>query len=101
MKSPLALFVLVMLLLNILVGCAPSANQFKGTANEHNVVAGFWLGLWQGFIAPLVFVVSLFRDNLTVYEVHNNGAWYNFGYLFGLACFFGGGGNQATRRKGV
>ena len=99
MKSSLALFVLVLLLLNILAGCAPGANQFKGTANEHNVVAGFWLGLWQGFIAPLVLVVSLFRDNLTTYEVHNNGAWYNFGYLFGLACFFGGGRNQAARQK--
>jgi hypothetical protein len=101
MKSSLALFVLVLLLLKILAGCAPGGNQFKGTANEHNVVAGFRLGFWQGFIAPFVFVVSLFRDNLTIYEVHNNGAWYNFGYLFGLACFFGGGGNRATRRKGV
>ncbi|HEY6943620.1 MAG TPA: hypothetical protein VI431_00670 [Candidatus Acidoferrum sp.] len=99
MKSSLALLVLVLLLLNMLAGCAPGVNQFKGTANERNVVAGFWLGLWQGFIAPIVFVVSLFRHNLSIYEVHNNGAWYNFGYLFGLACFFGGGGNKAARRK--
>jgi hypothetical protein len=21
--------------------------------------------------------------DLSIYEVHNNGAWYNFGYLFG------------------
>jgi hypothetical protein len=52
-----------------------------------------------GFIAPFVFVASLFKSNLNIYEVHNNGAWYNFGFLFGLACFFGGGGNQAARRK--
>jgi hypothetical protein len=45
-----------------------------------------------------VFVVSLFRRDLSIYEVHNNGAWYNFGYLFGLACFFGGSGNRAPRR---
>jgi hypothetical protein len=50
-------------------------------------------------IAPFVFVVSLFKNNLNIYEVRNNGAWYNFGYLFGLACFFGGGGNRAARRK--
>lgn len=99
MKSSLALFVLVLLLLNTVAGCAPGGNQSKGTVNEHNGVAGFWLGLWQGFIAPFVFVVSLFRDHLSIYEVHNNGAWYNFGYLFGLACFFGGGGNHAARRK--
>jgi hypothetical protein len=41
-------------------------------------------------------VVSLFRRDLSIYEVHNNGAWYNFGYLFGLACFFRG--NRAPRR---
>ncbi len=59
-------------------------------------IAGFWLGLWQVFIAPFVFVPSLFRGDLNVDQVHNTGAWYNFGYLFGLACFFGGGGNRAA-----
>jgi len=96
MKSSLTLVVLVILFL-ILAGCAPGANQSKGTAGD--VAAGFWLGLWQGFIAPFVFVVSLFKSNVGIYEVHNNGAWYNFGYLFGLACFFGGGGNRAASRK--
>jgi hypothetical protein len=86
-------------LLNILAGCAPGPNQAKGMTSEHHVVAGFWLGLWQGIIAPFVFVVSLFKSNLSIYEVHNNGTWYNFGYLFGLACFFGGGGNRAARRN--
>jgi hypothetical protein len=99
MKSSVALFVIVLLLVNILAGCAPGPNVSKGTASEQNAVAGFWLGLWQGFIAPFVFVVSLFKNNLNIYEVHNNGAWYNFGYLFGLACFFGGGGNRTARRK--
>ena len=98
MKSSLTVFVLVLVLLNILYGCAPGANQFKGTASGHDVVAGFWLGLWQGFIAPFVFVASLFKSNLGIYEVRNNGAWYNFGYLFGLACILGGGGNRTARR---
>ena len=99
MKSSVALFVIVLLLVNILAGCAPGPNVSKGTASERNAIAGFWLGLWQGFIAPFVFVVSLFKNNLNIYEVHNNGAWYNFGYLFGLACFFGGGGKRTARRK--
>ena len=58
-------------------------------ASEHGEFAGFWLGLWQGFIAPFVCVASFFKGDLNVYEVQNNGSWYNFGYLFGLACFFG------------
>ncbi|HEY7098301.1 MAG TPA: hypothetical protein VH437_16370 [Terriglobales bacterium] len=98
MKISLTVLVLV-LLLSILAGCAPGPNSFKKMATEHGEIAGFWLGLWQGFIAPLVFVASLFKNDLNIYEVHNNGAWYNFGYLFGLACFFGGSGNRASRRS--
>jgi len=94
MKPFLTLLLVVLLMLGVLVGCASGPNPYKGTASEHGRVAGFWLGLWQGFIAPLVFVVSLFRRDLSIYEVHNNGAWYNFGYLFGLACFFRGSGNR-------
>jgi hypothetical protein len=44
-------------------------------------------------------VISLFVSDLNIYEVHNNGAWYNFGYLFGLMCFFGGGGHKAGRHR--
>ena len=98
MKSSLALVVVLLVLMNMLAGCAAGPNLQKGTANEHNVVAGFWLGVWQGFIAPFAFVASLFKSDLSIYEVHNNGSWYNFGYLFGLTCIFGGGGNRAVRR---
>ena len=97
MKPFLTLLVLVLLLLSILAGCAPGPNQSKGTASEHDGVAGFWLGLWQGLIAPFVFVASLFKSDISIYEVHNNGGWYNLGYLFGLACLFGGG-NRAARQ---
>ena len=99
MRSSLALVVLLLLSVNILGGYAPGANQPAGTASGHGTVAGFWLGLWHGFIAPFVLVVSLFKSNLSIYEVHNNGLWYNFGYLFGVACFFGGGGKQTARRN--
>jgi len=99
MKSSILCALTVCLMLVVLAGCAPGANPDKGVADERNAVAGFWLGVWQGFIAPIVFVVSLFKTNLGVYEVHNNGAWYNFGYLFGLACILGGGGNRTAGRK--
>ena len=100
MKSSFTVLMLVFLMLSTLAGCAPGPNQSQGLASEHGRVAGFWLGLWQGFIAPFVFVVSLFKSGFNMYEVHNNGAWYNFGYLFGLACFFGGSGNRAARPGG-
>ena len=90
---------MIVLLLTLLAACLPGSNQLKGSPDAHSVVAGFWRGVWQGFIAPFVFFASLFKSDLNIYEVHNNGAWYNFGYLFGLACFFGGGGNRAAARR--
>lgn len=95
----LSAFILILLLLVSLAACAPGPNNMKATPTDMNSVAGFWLGLWQGFITPFVFLISLFVKDLNIYEVHNNGAWYNFGYLFGLMCFFGGGGHKTGRRR--
>ena len=94
----LSALILILLLLVSLAACAPGPDNMKGTPTNKNSVAGFWLGLWQGFIAPFVFLISLFVKDLNIYEVHNNGAGYNFGYLFGLMCFFGGGGHKTGRR---
>jgi hypothetical protein len=44
MKASLIVLVLVLLLLNIVAGCAPGLNQSKGMATDHEV-PGFWLGL--------------------------------------------------------
>ena len=46
------------------------------------------LGLWHGIITPVTFVISLFNENVNIYEVHNNGNWYNFGFVFGLSIVF-------------
>jgi hypothetical protein len=97
MTSWLILIVALLLVLVFLAGCAPGTNQMKDIPDQQLAVAGFWHGLWQGFISPFVFVISLFKSGLNIYEVHNNGGWYNFGYLLGVACFFGGG-DQGRRR---
>jgi hypothetical protein len=83
----------------VLTSCAPGANAFVGTAGPNGGVAGFWLGLWQGLIAPLTFVLSLFSDGVGVYEVHNNGSWYDFGFMLGVSSVFGGSGSQAKKRR--
>jgi hypothetical protein len=31
--------------------------------------------------------------------VHNNGNWYNLGFLLGVVIIFGGGGGGACRRS--
>lgn len=50
---------------------------------------GFWWGLWQGMILPITFIVSLFTDTVSIYEVDNNGNWYDFGFMLGIALFSG------------
>src|SRR5262249_38955212 len=99
MRLPVTFLVLAALLLSALAGCAAGPNQSQDSQNDLGTVAGFWQRMWQGFIAPFVFVASLLKSNLTIYEAHNNGAWYNFAFLLGLACFFGGSGNRTARRK--
>lgn len=95
-QARVALLVLGLLLL--LSACAPGANPQVGTAvAETGDPAGFWLGLWQGLIAPITFVVSLFTDTVGIYEVHNSGNLYNFGYVLGLG-FIVGGSSAGSRR---
>jgi hypothetical protein len=53
--------------------------------------AGFWAGLWHGMILPITFFVSLFKPEVGIYETHNNGGWYNFGFFLGVASAFGKG----------
>jgi hypothetical protein len=57
-----------------------------------SVPAGFWAGYWHGLVAPIVFVVSLFRPGVRVYETRNNGRWYDFGFILGASASLGGGG---------
>ncbi len=68
-----------------LTSCA-GPNPLVGTAGKFGV-AGFWSGLWHGMICPIAFVISLLDHRFTMYEVHNNGAWYNLGFLLGAGAW--------------
>jgi hypothetical protein len=92
-------FVAASVLLLVLAGCAPGPNSLADSADREGQVAGFWMGLWQGIICPVTFIISLFTDNVQMYEVHNNGGWYNFGFLLGVMIIFGGGGGGACRGR--
>lgn len=71
--------------------CAPGPNTSEKTPNAEGKVAGFWLGLWHGLISPVTFIISLFSRTVRLYEVHNSGGWYNFGFVLGAGLFLGGG----------
>lgn len=94
-RRAVTFFVLALLL----AACAAGGNTVRSVPNIHNHVAGFWLGLWQGAIAPITFLISLFSNHVNVYEVHNNGNWYNFGFVLGAGILFGGGAFGQRRKK--
>ncbi len=100
MKKTIFTFIIIMAVFLILTACAAGPNESLNTASPDSmVVAGFWRGLWQGIIAPVTFFISLFTDKINLYEVHNNGGWYDFGFVIGAGIIFGGGG-RASRRRG-
>jgi len=98
MKKARVLGILALALL-VTAGCAAGPNQMANTPDQEGDVAGFWQGLWHGVIAPVTFLISLFSDSVHIYEVHNNGNWYNFGFLLGIAIILGGGGGGAATRR--
>jgi hypothetical protein len=67
-------------LLLLLSACAAGPNPGVSTGPH---TAGFFMGLWHGLILPITFVISLFSDTVSIYEVHNNGHWYDLGFVFG------------------
>ena len=92
MKRPTALALAgLIVLLMTLSACAPGPNPAEKTAAADGKIAGFWLGLWHGLISPVTFIISLFSKTVRLYEVHNNGGWYNFGFVLGAGLFLGGG----------
>jgi hypothetical protein len=83
----------------VLAACAAGPNGQEGTVASDGEVAGFVMGLWHGIISPITFVISLFKESVNFYEIHNNGNWYNFGFVVGAGILFGGGGATARPRK--
>lgn len=92
---------LVLSIIFLLASCAPGPNTAEKTPNPEGKIAGFWKGLWHGFISPISFIISLFTKNVRFYEVHNSGGWYNFGFVLGAGLFLQGGilGSRKARKK--
>lgn len=97
--SKVCILIALALVVVLTVGCAPGPNALANSQDEEGDIAGFWQGLWHGFITPITFLISLLPSDVHMYEVHNNGGWYNFGYLIGLSIILGGGGGGAGRRS--
>jgi hypothetical protein len=101
LQGPVVAALTVALLL-VLSACA-SSNDVASSAGQG---AGFWPGLWHGFILPVSLIISWFDSGVGIYEVHNNGGWYDTGFVLGASFVFGSvlGGSRgaaaAGRRRG-
>ena len=97
-KSLLLVFVAILAML-LLAGCAAGTNPTVDIPDVDGKSAGFWSGLWHGVISSITFIISLFSDNVNIYEVYNSGNWYDFGFMFGVSLIFGGGARAAKRKS--
>lgn len=82
------LFSLTLILILIFVfisACMPNPSEAAGQSP-----AGFFKGVWHGWIAPLSLIVGFFNDTTRVYEPNNTGWWYDFGFYMAIISGFGG-----------
>lgn len=85
------LFILIVLWLS---GCFPGSSGY--TAIQP---AGFFSGIWHGWIAPISLIVGLFNHDVRIYESFNTGWWYDLGFYIAIIAGFGGVALSRKRKK--
>jgi len=88
----IALIILSGFLVFLLVGCIPGDGS-----HTPDKPAGFFWGIWHGWLAPLSLIIGLFDKSIRVYEVNNTGWFYDLGFY--IAVISGFGGISLVRRK--
>ncbi len=68
----------------LLAGCIPGDGSYETDP------AGFFSGVWHGWVAPVSLVIGIFNHNIRVYEPINTGWWYDFGFYIAVISGFGG-----------
>ena len=79
------IIVFALLALLLLTACAPGVAGFQKDNR-----AGFFTGIWHGWIAPVTLVWQLFNHDVRIYEVNNTGWGYDFGFYIAVIAGFGG-----------
>ncbi len=71
-------------LLFLLNSCLPGGGNYSPVKP-----AGFFTGIWHGWIAPISLILGLFNKDITIYETFNTGWWYDFGFYISIIAGFG------------
>jgi hypothetical protein len=79
-------------LILMLSSCAAGDAQFSAESP-----AGFWYGFWHGVISLISLIIHIFNNDVFVYEINNTGGWYDFGFLLGVICIWGGGSHMSCK----
>jgi len=84
-NKKLLVILLVSTVAFVLTGCVPGDGKI--TSEDP---AGFFWGVWHGWMAPISLIIGLFDHNIRVYEVINSGWLYDFGFYGAVISGFGG-----------
>lgn len=91
-KKIMILGILCAVMIITMTGCIPGDGTYTP-----DKPAGFFWGVWHGWIAPISLILGLFQDGIRVYEPMNTGWWYDFGFY--IAVISGFGGLSLSRKK--
>lgn len=83
-KKQLMLVCLASILMILMSGCVPG----DGSYTDENR-AGFFWGIWHGWLAPVSLIMGIFNNQLRVYETLNTGWWYDLGFYMAIISGFG------------
>lgn len=79
---------ILIIIITSISSCAP-----KGYVSKE---AGFFSGIWHGFIIVFSLIGKLFGANIGIYAEHNSGFFYWLGFIIGIGGL--GGGGSAARK---
>ncbi len=80
-----AKIVVILAAVVVLAGCLPGHSRYTVESP-----AGFFWGVWHGWVAPVSLIAGLFVENVRLYETTNTGWWYDFGFYIAIISGFGG-----------
>lgn len=69
----------------VLTGCVPGDGH-----NTPQDPAGFFWGVWHGWIAPVSLILGFFKKGIRIYETANEGLIYDLGFYMAVISGFGG-----------
>jgi len=76
-----------------LAGCGAGTDTYA--TNQ----AGFFSGVWHGWIAPVALFVHIFDDTVRIYEANNTGIWYDLGFYIAVISGFGSLGLRRGKKS--